>query len=415
MSSSSPLSILLPKASIDIFVLTNKTSELKNSLEQDWRFGRIKVNIIKGSTDEAIALYETQPSADLVIVETKTIDQAFTDSLQKLGELCQQGTNAFVIGPENDIQLYRRLKDLGVSDYYVQPISSDTIKNDIGRVLTDAKGIAHSQIFAFLGAKGGVGSTTFAHGMASLIANETEEAVCLIEPSLGRSSASILLGHKEPNGTLTEAVRAAVDNDYERLNRMIIDNGANIHVLSTGGEAILSHMPSAADFEVLIDMVAARFPNVVIDCGVADGHIDEVAIRKSNHVSLITDSGLVALRSARTLMQEILALRGSQDQGIYYFVNRAGERSSHEVSDKDISESLNMPLTGKVSYAPKWFGAYEFAEKNILDADAGLALAEELRKILFKDQGNATNKAKSLNKSKTKATGIGGFLNKFTS
>lgn len=409
-------SVLLPEASIEIFAISGQTKEIAETVRADWRFGRAEVKHHEGSTAEAIQFYSQNPSPDLVIIETQTIDQGFIDQLQKLGGTCTEGTNAIIIGPDNDIQLYRELKDMGVSDYYVHPVSHEAIKNDIAAVLIESKGISASRIISLIGAKGGVGTTTFAQALCAGIANDLNQPCLILDCAGGRSYSSIALAGSEPSGTLNEALRAAEADDEERLNRLIVEGKDNLNILSTGGEEILSPLPEAAQFEKLLDMVAGRHANIVLDLGAARGSVAHTSVRKASDILLITEPGVVSLRSARTLMQEVLSLRGQERQGVNYFVNKLGEHPGFEVSKKDIKDAMDdIPPAGGLGYAPKFFGAYEFGEKSLQDDETGQKLIVSLTKLLYGNSSGASNSDKNLEKSKKKNLGIGGFINKFTS
>lgn len=409
-------SALLPESSIEIFALSSETKDIADSIKGDWRFGRTTVQSREGSTDEAIKIYSESSSPDLVIIETKTIDQSFIEQLQKLGETCTEGTNAIIIGPDNDIQLYRELKEMGVSDYYVHPVSHENIKNDIATVLIESKGISASRIIAFIGAKGGVGTTTFAQALSSGIANIRNQPCLILDCAGGRSYNSIALAKNEPSGTLQEALRAAEAEDEERLNRLIVQGADNLHILSTGGEEILSPAPEAEEFEKLLDMVSGRYANIVLDLGAGRGAVARTAIRKASDVLLLSTPAVVSLRSARTLMQEILALRGQEKQGVHYYINKLGEHPGFEVTKKDIRDAMDdLPPACGLGYTPKFFGAYEFGEKSFQDDETGQKLMSSLLQLLYGKSNQSSNSDKTLEKSKKKNSGIGGFINKFTS
>ena len=418
------ISVLLPDAKIEIFALSEETRAIASNLADDWRFGRVNVKVFDGSTDEAIELYREKPSPDLLIVETDKIDDSFPDKIQTLGQCCVEGTNAVIIGPDNDIQLYRRLKDVGVSDYYVHPVSIEVLKDDIARLIINALGVSGSRIFACIGAKGGVGTTLAAQALAYGISahgsqGETGQPCLLMDCAGGRSYLSIALAKNEPTGTLAEALRATESDDIERLERMIVPIGDNLHILSTGGEEILSSSPDPKSFEKLLNVLAKRFANIVIDLDGADSALGKNILKQCNEIVLVTDPGLVSLRAARTLRQEILSLRGDEKAGIHYLVNRMGQFSSYELGKKDLVEAMGSEPIGGIAYNPKFFGALDFGEKTLLDEEPGQKLIQVLMKVSGANTSNSSgdnkNLTKSRNKSSKKATGIGGFLNKFTS
>ena len=64
---------------------------------------------------------------ELLVVETRTIEDGFTERLEVLAGNCSDHTSAVVVGPVNDVYLYRKLIAMGVSDYLVRPIRKDVL------------------------------------------------------------------------------------------------------------------------------------------------------------------------------------------------------------------------------------------------------------------------------------------------
>ena len=62
--------------------------------------------------------------------------------------------------------LYRELIRCGVSDYVIAPISVLQIIDSIGAIYEGPEKGLFSSAIAFIGAKGGVGSSTIAHNIS---------------------------------------------------------------------------------------------------------------------------------------------------------------------------------------------------------------------------------------------------------
>ena len=111
--------VLLPESSVAVFSKDQETLASARTLETDWRFARVVVGVEEGGIDSAILSYQEFESSDLLIIQTETMDDSFTAKLEELASHCDEGTAAIVIGPENDVNLYRKLIDMGISDYLV--------------------------------------------------------------------------------------------------------------------------------------------------------------------------------------------------------------------------------------------------------------------------------------------------------
>ena len=97
---------------------------LRNSgeIRNDWRFARVSLHVQDGDVETAIQLYSGRDAPELLIIQTDTIDEGFLGRLEALSAYCSQDTAAVIIGPVNDVYLYRSLIDMGVSDYLVRPV-----------------------------------------------------------------------------------------------------------------------------------------------------------------------------------------------------------------------------------------------------------------------------------------------------
>ena len=132
--------ILLPNAGVDLFLKDKETIEAARSLVDDWRFARVNVNVEEGDVETAIRNYAEVGSPSLIIIETDTTDDSFIERLGKLSENCAEDTNAIIIGPVNDVNLYRNLTSLGISDYLVRPVAAKPLSEVIAATLIDKLG-----------------------------------------------------------------------------------------------------------------------------------------------------------------------------------------------------------------------------------------------------------------------------------
>lgn len=165
---------LLPPAKIHLFSDDLETLNLFHTLGEDWRFGRVNMGIRGDNLDEAIAHYSRRKSPTLILIQTETTDSAFEEKLGELAEFCAEGTAAIVIGPVNDVQLYRHLTGMGISDYLVAPLETENFIEAIANSLQTVVGSVDSHLMALAGVKGGVGTTSIAAMMSDILSKDFE-------------------------------------------------------------------------------------------------------------------------------------------------------------------------------------------------------------------------------------------------
>ena len=218
-------SVLLPGARVTLFTRDADTRAAFTAIAQDWRFARVTLDVIEGDVSTAIETYTSYASPNLVIVQTEEISDAFTDKIEALGGACSETTAAIIIGPVNDVNLYRRLVGMGVSDYLVKPIKTEHLANDIAATLIKRIGATSSRLIALMGAKGGVGVSMAAQTIAWSTADVLGQKTFLLDASGGWSTLSVGMEF-EPTTTLADAARAAAEANEDALSRMIHPAGA---------------------------------------------------------------------------------------------------------------------------------------------------------------------------------------------
>ena len=99
---------------------------------------------------------------NLLIVETRLHGQAALDELERLAEVCDPATKVVVVGRTNDVELYRELMRRGASEYLVAPLSPLQLIEVISGLYLDPGAAPIGRVVAFIGARGGAGSSTLA-------------------------------------------------------------------------------------------------------------------------------------------------------------------------------------------------------------------------------------------------------------
>lgn len=383
--SGSSFSVLLPAARVGLFVLDQDTRDAAKALQDDWRFARVVFEINEGDVEAAIASYQNRESPDLVLVETSTIEEGFSSRLEVLAGNCSAGTAAVVIGPVNDVYLYRKLIDMGVTDYLVRPLQKEMIAEVIIKTLIERLGNPGSRLVAFVGAKGGVGTSSIAHACAVLASSKLEQKTTILDAAGGWTYLPVAMG-MEPLTTLNEASRACGSSDQDSLKRMIGAVSDKLSVLATGAEGLLDETVSPEAFETILSRLMTTSPLVVVDLSAAPVGIRKATLIRAHEVVIVSTPSLPSLRTARALLQEIKTLRGGSDQDVELVINKVGEAAGLEVSAAEIQGAMGRKPTLSIAFSPKIFAGMEAQGKKITDlpeaGDVVSSLLDLLRKLL---------------------------------
>lgn len=361
-------SILLPPSSVAVYSTDTQTLEAAKHAANDWRFARVKIDVREGDINTAINAYQHEDSPDLIIVQTEVMDESLTTNLENLAGHCSEGTAAIVVGPVNDVNLYRKMIDMGVSDYLVKPIEPNVMASIIARTLVDRLGVTGSRLIAFVGAKGGVGTSVLAQAAAWGTAEILKQKTILIDGSGGWSTNSVGMGF-EPSTTLAEAAKAAANDDEDSLGRMLFKAGDNLSVLASGGDVMLGSSLTSGQMEELISMLLIKHPVIIADLSNAAPDLRRVIATRANQVVVVSTASLPSLRLARSLVQEIKDVRGGEESGIDLILNMHGLDTATEVPKADIEKAMGLKIASVIPFSGKTFMKAE-SEGKKLTADA---------------------------------------------
>jgi pilus assembly protein CpaE len=371
------ISILLPPSAVAVYSKDQETLQAARDVAQDWRFARVDIMAEEGDIATAISTYKSMKSPDLVIIQTDDIGESLTAQLEELAGNCDASTAAIVIGPVNDVYLYRKLIDMGVSDYLVKPVPAADMADVLAKTLVERLGVTGSRLIAFAGAKGGVGVTSLAEAAAWGVSDMLGQKTILLDAAGGWSSLAVGMGF-EPSTTLAEAARAADNNDEDSLNRMLFKASERLNVLASGGDVMLEQAITAPQMEKLIDMLMVRYPVVIVDLSNAAPDLRKVVITRANQIMVVTTPTLTSLRLARALAHEIKQMRGDDDHGIEIMINMQGIDSANEVPKKDIEKAIDMKISAAIGFDSRTFLRAESESIKMTDDKAGVQIVQNI-------------------------------------
>ncbi len=367
----SSLSILLPTARVEVFAHAKATVDLFEKLKDDWRFARVTFHIERSDIDSAISRYSEYESPDLVVIGTNDISDAFTEQLGDLSKQCREGTEAVIVGPKNDVQLYRSLVGMGVRDYLVRPLKAGDMIDVIAATLFDKIGVSDSRLIAVIGAKGGLGTTALAQNVAQIAAADLGAKTMLMDAAGGRSTLGLAFG-VEPSNTLMDGLKNGVDGTREDLERMYAKTDVDeLEIFACGGDPLLGYAPDADVFEQMVDRIMKTHPVVVVDLSAASAEVRQRVVSRAHETFVVSSPRLTSLRVARTLIREIDDLHGEDGPSAKLILNMRGVSGVKEITDADIETALEHKPDASITYASELFTMSETSGKPVVALKGG--------------------------------------------
>jgi pilus assembly protein CpaE len=249
---------------------------------------------------------------------------------------------------------------MGATDYLVRPISGDDLLQVIYKALQHKIGTSNSRFITVMGSKGGVGTSRMTQALAQTIATH-EEKITLLDSGGSWGATGSSFGF-EPLIALRDLVGIA------RTQEATLDDLRHtvtpyLSWIAAGGDPLLISTLVIDGFEILIDALLRRCPNLIIDLSQSATGIRALAFAKAHHIVLVTNATPIALRNTRLLIKEIQNMRGS-DAPIHLIVNQHGALSKDEISIRDIATTLHIQPSAIVAHQPDLFSQIDTLEGN---------------------------------------------------
>ena len=369
----------VPRVSIQAFCETDGVANAINHASHDRRMGKAHVKVQMGGIAVAVDFYQTATTPNLIFVESRLYGDALLEELEKLADVCDEGTNVVVIGHKNDVQMYRDLISRGVAEYLVAPVSMADLMEIVTTLFVNPEAEPLGTCYAFLGAKGGVGSSTIAHNIAWAIASNFDSDVVLADLDLAFGTANIDFD-QDPAQGIAEAVFSSDRIDDTYLDRLLAKCSDHLSLLAAPSTLDRECDFGADDFSQLIEVAQRGTPNVVIDLPhVWTGWVKQI-LSSSDKVIITATPDLASLRNTKNIIDMLTELRPNDDQP-FLVLNQCNIPKRPEISVADFSAPLGIEPSVVIPFDPALFGLAANNGQMISETDANNEIAASLDQL----------------------------------
>lgn len=391
----------VPRISIQAFCETESVSGPIERAGEDRRMAKAHLQVHMGGIETAIDVYRSSPTPNLIILESRREPKGLLDALYQFSEFCDPTTKVVVIGHYNDVALYRELIRSGVSEYVVAPMSTADIVSVISSIFVDPEAEPIGRSIAFVGAKGGVGSSTIAHNVAWAMSSLFKSEVVVADLDLAFGTANINFD-QDPAQGIAEAVFAPERVDEVYLDRLLAQCAEHLSLLAAPStlERVYDFDPEA--FSPIIDVAQRTTPLLVLDVPHIWSGWSKTTLVRADEVVITATPELTNLRNTKNLVDMLKRLRPN-DPPPRLILNQAGMPKRPEISAADFAEPLGIAPMSVIPFDPLLFGNAANNGRMIGEMDAKSPVTQMINEIAHVLTGRSEAKVK-------KQTGLGGVL-----
>lgn len=364
----------VPRISIQAFCETPEVADVLEQAAADRRMAKAHVKVHQGGVAAALDFYTAAPTPNLLFVETRERREQALEQVDQLASVCDAGTKVILIGHHNDVALYRDLMRRGVSEYMVAPFGLYDVIREIGEIYLSPDVKPVGRTIAFIGARGGAGSSTVAHNVAFALSRGFDGGVVLADLDLPFGTASLDF-NQEPPQTLADALAAGDRVDDVFLDRLLSKCADNLSLLAAPSTLDRPFDHDEMAFDPILEAARISAPAIILDLP----HLWTAWVRRllgaADEVVITTMPDLASLRNAKNLIDQLKMARPN-DGAPRLVINQVGLPKRPEIKPADFQKALQLEPSAIIPFDAALFGTATNNGQMIAEINARSPVAQ---------------------------------------
>lgn len=208
------------------------------------------------------------------------------------------------------------------------------------REAASASGKAPCVTHAFLGAKGGAGTTTVAVNCGVELARLTKRPTVVVDLKNCLGEVALFLGVR-PRFTVLDAIENLHRLDKNFLTELVAKHKSGLDILAGSEQFDRPNAQDAGAVEELLRVLARTYDYVIIDAGNVINSCVAAALYAADTIFLVTNPDVPSIRNAQRLVDRVRQL-GAGSERVKVLLNRASDQ--HLIAPKQIETALGYGI-----------------------------------------------------------------------
>lgn len=344
----------VPRIAIQAFCDSHNVLSVLDAASRDRLMSRTSFGSHEGGIMAAVEYCRSNPVPNLLIVESRASNDVILAELERLADVCEPDTRVMVIGYSNDIHFYRELLRRGISEYVVAPIAAVPLINTISGIYRDASAAKLGKIYAFVGAKGGVGSSTIAHNIGWTMAQRFGSDVVLADLDLPFGTAGLDFNLDVSQG-IVEAIQDTSRLDEVLFDRLLARCGDHFSLLVASAKLDRPYDLNADAFASLLEIAQANVPFTILDVPHVWTSWARNALTAADEIVITAAPDLANLRNAKNLINFLKQAR-PHDVPPRLVLNQVGMAKRPEIKPNEFARALDAEPLACIPFDAHLFG-----------------------------------------------------------
>ncbi len=242
----------------------------------------------------------------------------------------------------------------GVPAAIVAPFSPLQLIESVSRLYIDPDAPPIGRSVAFIGARGGAGSSTLAHNVGWCIAEAMREDTTIIDFDLPFGTAGLDF-NQDPVQGIADALVQPDRLDDVMLDRLMVKYTNRLSLFTAPGTLDRDGDLDPDACESIIEIVRQTCPVVVVDLPHIWAPWTKRVLLGADDVVISTTPDLAGLRNTKNIV-DLLKQTRTNDTLPHVVLNQVGVSKRPEIPVKDFAEAIEVEPTLVLPFNPQLFG-----------------------------------------------------------
>jgi len=217
---------------------------------------------------------------------------------------------AVIVAARQDPALMLEAIRAGVNEWLAEPLTASAVVAALQRVTArNESPSTPGEVFAFVGAKGGVGTTTLVSNVLTALRKATRRPCLLLDLHLTQGDAALFFG-VETRFSVVDAVENSHRLDRALLKNLVTHTKAGVDLLGSG-DRMPAGVADPQQMRSLIDLVAQHYGYVGLDVPRSDAAMLD-ALDSAVKVVVVANQDLATVRHASRLVVSLRQRYGKE-------------------------------------------------------------------------------------------------------
>lgn len=325
--------------------------EFKRQIARMVRACGVPVGMVEGRSAEGIG-------PDLVIVDIRSDASSGMAAIERL-RASNAGLAIFAIAAAAEPDLILQAMRAGANEFFPWNASEGTQqaratedsfhgavrKTAARREAASAGAKPPCVTHAFLGAKGGAGTTTVAVNCGVELARLTKRPTVVVDLKACLGEVALFLGVR-PRFTVLDAIENLHRLDKNFLTELVAKHKSGLDILAGSEQFDRPNAQDAGAVEELLRVLAKTYDYVIIDTGNVINTVVAAALYAADTIFLVTNPDVPSIRNAQRLVDRVRQL-GAGSERVKILLNRVSDQ--HLIAPKQIETALGYGIHHKFS------------------------------------------------------------------